>query len=672
MTTLSRVDEVYSCCEDDDDKSASDHFQFEHVQRVTDEPWLASEAATVEREQRLSLALKTTQARGQALAEDAEARIAELSDLLSKLKTSTATKAEVEKAAFLDEQLKDVLRDVRDNRTRATELEIEKAKTVTSRKTAELHRAIKARDIQDVLRSVRAAESVDLAFVIDATGSMRPYIESVKKSVEVIVKQIQSTNSELQLRLAVAAYRDIENGNRRFETLDFVQDCGMFKGFLDRLSPIGNTDITEDMAGGVQQANLLTWCNATRVVFIVGDAPCHGCEFYRAGDLRPNGTTEDYYPNGTPGINIKDELRVLQSRCDESGSMTLYFGRLTNQTDYMLSRFHEAGISIEVVDFDNASKVVTAVTKGVRNSIFKTMTLNATGMKSVAFSPADLKTGAFKSRSSHTSRKRYSVIPEETNIGELETQPLIKVRVYRSRPIKSMDALKAPFEFGMLSIRRGAKTDATDKSTMVLRCGKEPFAEGETRISFRGQLSPTEAEMSHPKSAVVLKSFKFLGDGVNDLKQYLKQMEVSNIASYLSKAYNKSFRRTHCGRVHFLQVCVVEALDETKEANGSRRFCAEAPLPKNEFTHFSNNTGYWNPDFLDETLLRFTEFTCQATQGYLMVTDLQGVRKGKDFYLTDPVVLCKDVLRFGCTNLGETFMQKCIEATWALMKEKGW
>jgi Alpha-kinase family/von Willebrand factor type A domain len=663
MTTLSRIDEVYSCCEDDDDKSASDHFQFEHVQRITDEPWLVSGAVTVEREQRLSLALKTTQARGQELAQDAEARIAELSDLLSKLKTSTATKAEVEKAAFLDEQLKDVLRDVRDNKTRTTELEIEKAKTVTSRKTAELHRAIKARDIQDVLRSVRAAESVDLAFVIDATGSMTPYIENVKKSVEGIVKQVKSTNSYLQLRLAVVAYRDLCLGDRRFETLDFVQDDRAFMEFLGRLTPIGNSDTAEDMAGGIQQANGLTWTNPTRVVFVIGDAPCHGVEFHPLA-------IDDRYPGGTPGVNIKEELRKLQSLSRENGSMTLYFGRLTDQTELMLTRFHEEGISIEVVDFNNASRVVTAVTKGVRNSIFKTMTLNATGIKSVAFSPADLKTGA--SRSSQKTRKHYSVIPEATHVNELTAQPLIKVKVCRSRPVKSMDDLKAPFEFGMISFRRGAKTDITDKSTMVLRCGKEPFAEGETRISFRGQLSPAEAEMSHPKSAVVLKSFKFLGDGVNDLKQYLKQMEVSNIAYYLSKQYNKSFRRTHCGRVHFLQVCVVEALDETKEANGNRRFCAENPLPTNEFTHFSNNTGYWNHDFLDETLLRFTEFTYQATNGYLMVTDLQGVRKGKDFYLTDPVVLCKDVLRFGCTNLGETFMQKCIDATWALMKEKGW
>jgi hypothetical protein len=151
-------------------------------------------------------------------------------------------------------------------------------------------------------------------------------------------------------------------------------------------------------------------------------------------------------------------------------------------------------------------------------------------------------------------------------------------------------------------------------------------------------------------------------------------MEVSNIAFYLSKVYNKSFRRAYLGRVLFLPVCVVEDLDEAKEDAGTRRFCAETPLPAeaSSFTQYSNNTGYWNEEHLDETLLRFTEFTYQATNGYLMVADLQGVRKGSDFYLTDPVVLCEDVLRFGRTNLGGTFMHKCINATWAIMKEKGW
>ena len=55
-----------------------------------------------------------------------------------------------------------------------------------------------------------------------------------------------------------------------------------------------------------------------------------------------------------------------------------------------------------------------------------------------------------------------------------------------------------------------------------------------------------------------------------------------------------------------------------------------------------------------------------------MVTDLQGVKHGNTFTLTDPVILCRDFLRFGDSNLGPLFMQKCLEATRALMHENGW
>jgi hypothetical protein len=35
---------------------------------------------------------------------------------------------------------------------------------------------------------------------------------------------------------------------------------------------------------------------------------------------------------------------------------------------------------------------------------------------------------------------------------------------------------------------------------------------------------------------MVLQSFKYMGEGVNDVKQYLKQMEVLSIAFYLAKS----------------------------------------------------------------------------------------------------------------------------------------
>ena len=55
-----------------------------------------------------------------------------------------------------------------------------------------------------------------------------------------------------------------------------------------------------------------------------------------------------------------------------------------------------------------------------------------------------------------------------------------------------------------------------------------------------------------------------------------------------------------------------------------------------------------------------------------MVTDLQGVRDGNQFILTDPALLCKDKTRFGDTNLGRKFIEKCMKATEAMLEENGW
>lgn len=152
-------------------------------------------------------------------------------------------------------------------------------------------------------------------------------------------------------------------------------------------------------------------------------------------------------------------------------------------------------------------------------------------------------------------------------------------------------------------------------------------------------------------------------------------MEVSAIAHFLAKEYNKSsFKPSHCLGINMLPVMVVEEVDEKNESSRNRRLCTEHLLPTNgaEFTKFSNSTGYWDEESLDETLLRFTKFTHDATKGYIMVTDLQGVHKGNTYHLTDPVILCKDILRFGNTNLGEKFIKKCYDSTREHMKENGW
>ena len=49
------------------------------------------------------------------------------------------------------------------------------------------------------------------------------------------------------------------------------------------------------------------------------------------------------------------------------------------------------------------------------------------------------------------------------------------------------------------------------------------------------------------------------------------------------------------------------------------------------------------------------------TGGYMMVADLQGVQAADGYVLTDPVVLCEDVCRFGRTNMGPDGIRRMLE-----------
>jgi hypothetical protein len=654
-----------------DDGSArptDSEFEFDEIQADPDDP------LTVARNEELIAAeLEASKSDRRALVARAMSQINELVDLVALAEASDLTaKKEIDHCAALSSEIADVKLEIADTSARVDDREkaLDQAKETLRR--IEVLREYKQNEIQDVVRSVNSAEIVDLAFVIDATWSMKKHIDNVKRTMVDIVERIKSTNGDLQLRLAVVAYRDIEHDKtkNRFEILDFVRNDEVFRKFLKGLDCVRSDDDPEDMAGGIQKARLLSWSSPTRVVFIVANGPCHGKEFHNR---------MDNYPQGTPGIDVKEELRLLALNHGDDGSMTVFFGRLADRTDQMISCFHQHGIKLHAVEFEDAIKIASSVTWGVRSSIFKTVSASVSGKGGFAFSmlPTQLevtKNHSAMAGSGSAELKQFSIVNRLPASDEWQSQPPTYIKTYRSRPIKAMEDLKAPYEFGILKYCRGSRTDSTATSKMLLRCASDPFAEGEMRLAYHGQLATSEEELGLEKSYVVLKSFKYVGDGVNDLKQYLRQMEVSNVAFYLAAVYNKSYRRSRHGRVAFLPVCVVEDVDESKEDAGTRRFCAEPTLPpgSSSFTQYSNNTGYWNQEHLDETLLRFTDFTHRVTDQYLMVTDLQGVRKGNDFYLTDPVVLCKDILRFGRTNLGEPLMHKCISATWAIMKEKGW
>jgi hypothetical protein len=605
------------------------------------------------------------------LAAAAEKELKDLNSLLKKLKTGTATRNEKQHVLSLNAKLSELKKEIEVSKERETVSEMKMLHSVTRTKVTQIKTALKEKDIRSAIRAVCAAESVDLVFIVDCTGSMTSYIASVKQNMIDIVRRISQTSGNLCLRMAMVGYRGVRDMDHSssLSVLDFVSSVHDFEDFLGNISTWGGDGYTADMARGIQTANQLSWKQSTRVAFLIADVPCHGSEFH---------PRSDDYPNGTPGVDIKAELKTLFAN-GESGTMTVNFGRITVETDQMIRRFKECDIPIDVVGIENISKVAGSVIRSVRKSIFKTMTVSGGGGKSVAFAPVVDVASLLKSKTGVTttavSLKDYRIHDKVPSANSWMRREAVSVKVYRNETIKSVASLQAPIGIGLLQYFRG-RTNVTRESTMFMRRAKHPFAEGEIRIAYHSQLSRRKDGLDdNAKSAMVMKSFKHVGKGLNDRAQYLKQMEVSTIADFLANEYNASpYRPSHCARIRVLTVAVVEEEDEKNEKNGNRRFCAEECLPTDgtDFTKFSNNTGYWDEDHLDESLLRFTLFTHTISQGYLMVTDLQGVRKGREFILTDPVILCKDVLRFGNTNLGEKFMQKFVDTTMAYMKERGW
>ena len=69
--------------------------------------------------------------------------------------------------------------------------------------------------------------------------------------------------------------------------------------------------------------------------------------------------------------------------------------------------------------------------------------------------------------------------------------------------------------------------------------------------------------------------------------------------------------------------------------------------------------GYINTETFTKSLAAFSRWTYEVTDGYLMIVDLQGVLTSQGYILTDPVILCEDITKFGKTNLGKAAMLRC-------------
>ncbi len=119
---------------------------------------------------------------------------------------------------------------------------------------------------------------VEIAFVIDTTGSMGGLIASAKQKIWAIANEFASATPLPQIKIGLVAYRDLKEQYVTQKT-ELTDDLDAFYGALQQLSAGGGGDTPEAVDAGLAVAvENFGWSEEAklRFVFLVGDAPPHG------------------------------------------------------------------------------------------------------------------------------------------------------------------------------------------------------------------------------------------------------------------------------------------------------------------------------------------------------------------------------------------------------------
>jgi len=131
---------------------------------------------------------------------------------------------------------------------------------------------------EGVTTSAKIKPVVEVAFVLDTTGSMGPLIESAKRKIWSIATTIIDENPGAEIRMGLVAYRDIGDDyvTKTFNLTTDIQD--LYANLLELLARGGGDwpeSVNEALHVGVTQLKWTQGSEICRIMFLVGDAPPH-------------------------------------------------------------------------------------------------------------------------------------------------------------------------------------------------------------------------------------------------------------------------------------------------------------------------------------------------------------------------------------------------------------
>ena len=117
---------------------------------------------------------------------------------------------------------------------------------------------------------------VQIAFMVDATGSMGDELEFLKMDLKKVINEVQKANNQLKISTGTVFYRD-EGDEYVVKHSPFTEDINQTTEFISLQRADGGGDFPEAVDKALLQLNQLQWQPEarTRIAFLVLDAPPH-------------------------------------------------------------------------------------------------------------------------------------------------------------------------------------------------------------------------------------------------------------------------------------------------------------------------------------------------------------------------------------------------------------
>lgn len=458
-------------------------------------------------------------------------------------------------------------------------------------------------EIKKMMKILKDSEKVDLCFLVDCTGSMQRWIDSVKKGNSELSRQMYANYENCDLRIAFVRYTDFDvSKSNRITYIDFTRSESSFQSFVGAIQASGGGDAAEDIMGALSVTfSKLSWRDhGTKVLLHIADAPCHGSRFH-------NDNVGDDLPNGDPeGITHFDMMNQVIRH-----EVIYWFGWINRSyTDKMIDEFNDALMRLSdnqlmIQQFD-ASDLVK-LTDRIFASVAKSISASA------------------NARSGKRTRIReYKLDPTRPNFGSMK------------------ESSATGFEPTLSKIHEKETKDLFQKAARdsKVKVAAQPFADGTEHIAFHATIDGKPAVLKQMKREACLKDLKEHYYTVVEM-----QMEAQNCANAFNRAKPSDVQELRFASVHMLEV-------------DGQYFIAEDFID-GRYQKFNTNSGWVARDPQYDTLQAFSHFTWVHSRKKMVICDLQGVQKGTEFLLTDPAFHHKTLIcKYGGTNLAGPGIQK--------------